>query len=87
LWGDYDAGIANRRLAGVAAQAMPVLDEHGKVLHAETVGEIADEPDGDAAPAVPAPSERSRRRAGAGRRVECGWRDEIARDAIADGVS
>lgn len=87
LRGDYDAGIASRRLAGVAAQAMPVLDEHGKLLHAETVAEIADEPDGDAAPAVPAPSERSLRRAGAGRRVDCGWADEIARDAIADGVS
>jgi len=47
--GDYGVAIASGPLAGLAARAVVVLDEHDKVLHAELVGEIAQEPDYDAA--------------------------------------
>jgi len=46
---DYGVAIADGPLAGVAARAVVVLDEHDKVVHAELVGEIADEPNYDAA--------------------------------------
>jgi thiol peroxidase len=46
---DYGVAIASGPLAGLAARAVLVLDEHDKVIHAELVGEIADEPDYDAA--------------------------------------
>jgi thiol peroxidase len=46
---DYGVAIASGPLAGLAARAVVVLDEHDKVIHAELVGEIADEPDYDAA--------------------------------------
>lgn len=46
---DYGVAITSGPLAGLAARAVVVLDEHDKVLHAELVGEIADEPDYDAA--------------------------------------
>lgn len=46
---DYGVAIADGPLAGVAARAVVVLDENNKVLHAELVGEIANEPDYDAA--------------------------------------
>lgn len=45
----YGVAIASGPLAGLAARAVVVLDEHGKVLHTELVGEIANEPDYDAA--------------------------------------
>ena len=41
---DYGVAIASGPLVGVAARAVVVLDEQGKVLHSELVGEIADEP-------------------------------------------
>ncbi|HEY8683883.1 MAG TPA: thiol peroxidase [Rhodanobacter sp.] len=46
---DYGVAIASGPLAGLAARAVVVLDEHDKVLHAERVGEIADEPNYTAA--------------------------------------
>ena len=46
---DYGVAIASGPLAGLAARAVVVLDEHDKVIHAELVGEIAHEPDYDAA--------------------------------------
>ena len=41
---DYGVAIADGPLAGLAARAVVVLDEHDKVIHTELVGEIADEP-------------------------------------------
>lgn len=41
---DYGVEIASGPLAGVTARAVVVLDEHNKVIHAEMVKEIADEP-------------------------------------------
>ncbi|MDQ6647371.1 MAG: thiol peroxidase [Pseudomonadota bacterium] len=49
---DYGVAIADGPLAGLAARAVLVLDEHDKVIHAELVGEIADEPDYEAALSV-----------------------------------
>ncbi|MGH8157641.1 MAG: thiol peroxidase [Rhodanobacter sp.] len=46
---DYGVAIASGPLAGLAARAVVVLDEHDKVIHAELVGEIAHEPNYDAA--------------------------------------
>ncbi|BDU20165.1 thiol peroxidase [Dyella sp. GSA-30] len=46
---DYGVAIADGPLAGLAARAVVVLDEHDKVLHTELVGEIAHEPNYDAA--------------------------------------
>ncbi len=46
---DYGTLIVNGPLEGISARAVLTLDEHGKVRHAELVGEIADEPDYDAA--------------------------------------
>ncbi|MDE3210724.1 MAG: thiol peroxidase [Pseudomonadota bacterium] len=46
---DYGVAIAEGPLAGLAARAVVVLDEQDKVVHAELVGEIAHEPDYDAA--------------------------------------
>jgi thiol peroxidase len=46
---DYGVAIAEGPLAGLAARAVVVLDEHDKVLHAELVGEIGNEPNYDAA--------------------------------------
>jgi thioredoxin-dependent peroxiredoxin len=45
----YGVAISSGPLAGLAARAVVVLDEHDKVLHTELVGEIAHEPDYDAA--------------------------------------
>ena len=45
----YGVAIASGPLAGLAARAVVVLDEHDKVIHTELVGEIAHEPDYDAA--------------------------------------
>ena len=41
--------ITNTGLAGVTARAVVVLDESNKVIHAELVKEIAEEPNYDAA--------------------------------------
>lgn len=49
---DYGVSLSSGPLAGVAARAVVVLDENDKVLHSELVGEIADEPNYDAALAV-----------------------------------
>jgi thiol peroxidase len=46
---NYGVEIASGPLAGVAARAVVVLDEHDKVVHAELVPEIKNEPDYDAA--------------------------------------
>ncbi|WP_406666121.1 thiol peroxidase [Gallaecimonas sp. GXIMD1310] len=46
---DYGVAIADGPLAGLAARAVVVLDENNQVLHSELVGEIANEPDYDAA--------------------------------------
>ncbi|OLU31546.1 lipid hydroperoxide peroxidase [Pseudomonas sp. PA15(2017)] len=46
---DYGVALSTGPLAGVAARAVVVLDENDKVLHSELVGEIADEPNYDAA--------------------------------------
>ena len=46
---DYGVAIASGPLSGLAARAVVVLDEHDKVLHTELVGEIANEPNYDAA--------------------------------------
>jgi thiol peroxidase len=45
----YGVAIASGPLGGLAARAVVVLDEHDKVLHTELVGEIAHEPNYDAA--------------------------------------
>ena len=46
---DYGVALAGGPLAGVAARGVVVLDADNKVLHAQLVGEIAQEPDYDAA--------------------------------------
>lgn len=46
---DYGVLIENGPLAGVTARAVVVLDAQNRVLHTELVGEIAHEPDYDAA--------------------------------------
>jgi thiol peroxidase len=49
---DYGVEIVDSSLAGLTARAVVVLDENDKVLHSELVGEIANEPDYEAALAV-----------------------------------
>ena len=49
---DYGVMITDYPLAGLTARAVIVLDENDKVLHAELVPEIAQEPNYDAAMAV-----------------------------------
>ena len=46
---DYGVLIADGPLAGITARAVLVLDENDRVLHAQLVPEIAQEPDYDAA--------------------------------------
>ncbi|GAC1628323.1 MAG: thiol peroxidase [Nevskia sp.] len=46
---DYGVLMETGPLAGLTARAVVVLDADNKVLHAELVGEIADEPDYEAA--------------------------------------
>lgn len=46
---DYGVQIADSPLAGLASRAVLVLDENDRVLHAELVKEIAQEPNYDAA--------------------------------------
>ncbi|CAK9889513.1 MULTISPECIES: thiol peroxidase [Pseudomonas] len=52
FFGDYGVEIADGPLAGLTARAVVVLDENDKVLHSELVGEIAEEPNYEAALAV-----------------------------------
>ncbi|MDH3647932.1 MAG: thiol peroxidase [Gammaproteobacteria bacterium] len=47
--GDYGVELKDGPLAGLSARAILVLDESDGVRHVELVGEIADEPDYDAA--------------------------------------
>ena len=49
---DYGVLIENSPFAGLTARAVVVLDADNKVLHAEMVSEVADEPNYDAALAV-----------------------------------
>jgi len=49
---DYGVTLTTGPLTGLLSRAVVVVDESGKVLHAEQVAEIADEPDYDAALAV-----------------------------------
>jgi len=46
---DYGVAIADGPLAGITARAVVVLDEKDKIIHAELVPEIKDEPNYDAA--------------------------------------
>ncbi|TAL89435.1 MAG: lipid hydroperoxide peroxidase, partial [Rhodanobacter sp.] len=46
---DYGVAIADGPLAGLAARAVVVLNEHDKVIHTELVSEIGNEPDYGAA--------------------------------------
>ncbi len=46
---NYGVEIATGPLVGLTARAVVVLDEHDKVVHAQLVPEIKDEPDYDAA--------------------------------------
>jgi len=46
---NYGVAIAEGPLAGLAARAVLVLDADNKVLHAERVSELGNEPDYDAA--------------------------------------
>ncbi len=46
---EYGVAIAEGGLKGLTARAVVVLDENDKVLHSQLVGEIAHEPDYDAA--------------------------------------
>lgn len=46
---DYGVAISNGPLAGVAARAVVVLDEHDVVLHSELVAEIGSEPNYESA--------------------------------------
>ncbi len=48
----YGVQIKDSSLAGLTARAVVVLDESNKVLYSELVGEIAEEPNYDAALAV-----------------------------------
>ena len=46
---DYGVLLENGPLAGLTARAVVVLDASNKVIYTELVGEIADEPNYDAA--------------------------------------
>jgi thiol peroxidase len=46
---NYGVAIAAGPLGGLAARAVVVLDQHDNVIHTELVGEIADEPNYEAA--------------------------------------
>lgn len=49
---NYGVAITDSPLAGITARALIVLDEHDKVIHAQLVGEIKDEPDYETAMAA-----------------------------------
>ena len=46
---DYGVGMTDGPLEGLCARAVVVVDEAGNVTHSQLVGEIADEPDYEAA--------------------------------------
>lgn len=46
---DYGVAMTDGPLAGLAARAVVVLDEHDKVIHAQLVDDIINEPDYDTA--------------------------------------
>lgn len=46
---DYGVELLDGKLAGLHARAIVIIDENGKITHTELVGEIADEPNYDAA--------------------------------------
>jgi len=46
---DYGLEMVDGKLAGLHSRAVVIVDENGKVTYTEQVGEIADEPDYDAA--------------------------------------
>ena len=46
---DYGVLIGDSAFGGITARAVIVLDESDKIIHAELVPEIADEPNYDAA--------------------------------------
>ncbi len=46
---DYGVGMVDGPLHGLCARAVVVVDGQGNVVHSQLVGEIADEPDYDAA--------------------------------------
>ncbi len=46
---DYGVGMVDWPLHGLCARAVVVVDGQGNVVHSQLVGEIADEPDYDAA--------------------------------------
>jgi thiol peroxidase len=46
---DYGVAMTDGPLAGLAARAVVVLDEHDKVIHTQLVDELTHEPDYDAA--------------------------------------
>ncbi len=46
---DYGVGMVDGPLESLCARAVVVMDESGNVVHQQLVGEIADEPDYDAA--------------------------------------
>jgi thiol peroxidase len=46
---DYGVLLTDGPLAGIMARAVVVIDENDRVVHSQLVGEIADEPDYDAA--------------------------------------
>ena len=45
----FGVGMVDGPLSGLCARAVVVVDESGQVVHSQLVGEIADEPDYDAA--------------------------------------
>lgn len=49
---DYGVLLTDGPLAGIATRAVVVIDENDKVIYTQLVGEIADEPDYDAAMAA-----------------------------------
>ncbi|MCL4141421.1 UNVERIFIED_CONTAM: hypothetical protein GTU68_006745 [Idotea baltica] len=46
---NFGVGMVDGPLAGLCARAVVVVNESGEVVHSQLVGEIADEPDYDAA--------------------------------------
>ncbi len=46
---DYGVGMVDGPLSGLCARAVVVMNEAGEVVHSELVGEIAEEPNYDAA--------------------------------------
>ena len=49
---DYGVNIVDTFLAGLTARAIVIIDEHDKVIYAQLVNEVANEPDYESALAV-----------------------------------